>query len=246
MIATCRALLLIALLTVPSLAGGVLHEGGVFDFEDGFILYSPSIFADKPWDEVGKGWSYWGQPAVFMPEKDRFGHPAFNRNQFRPNVSSATFSQEITMTSANGDGLMWISFEVPVGRVIRCSLDAITTPSKDHLQLRHAIGQGGPLEVRSATDPFALPLRWEEWDIETTNNHFATNSVSVASTTDTLTYYFWVRHAFATSTGATLCFDNLVVSDDGPAPAAALSVGLPCAAGCQHKPLKGCCPASQP
>lgn len=195
----------------------VLHRGGEFDFEAGFTMHRPSILPGREYDEVGTGWGYWGQPALFMPPADRYGRPNFNGNRFPPNVSSQTFSQEITMTSANGDAIVWKTFAVPVGHRIRCTFDAITTPSEDNLQLRHAVGQGGAIDFfgQEVTDPFAVGLDWRNWDIDDTNNHFATCAVSATAEQATLTYYLWVRHAYATSTGATLCVDNLVVYDDG-------------------------------
>lgn len=198
-------------------AGDVLiHQGGVFDFEDGFTMHRPGLFADRDWDEVGKGWGYWGRPALFQPPEHRYGHPSFNRNVFGPNVSSGGFSQEITMTSANGDGLVWITFAAPRGHRIRCELDAITTLSEDDLQLKHGLLQGAPIAVSgTSVDPGGLGIRWRPWNVSATHGRFAKESVEAVAATEKMTYYVWVRHEWATSTGATLCIDNLRVTDLG-------------------------------
>lgn len=198
--------------------GAALHEGGVFDFEHGFVMHRPSLFEDRDWDEVGKGWGYWGRPALFQPPEHRYGHPSFNRNSFRPNVSSGTFSQEITMTSANGDALVWITFPVPQGHRLRCELDAITTRSEDDLQLKHGLAQGGAVELAGdSSDPEALQIMWQAWNVDATHSRFATESIEAVASSDRMTYYLWVRHEWATSTGATLCVDNLRVTDLGSA-----------------------------
>lgn len=207
--------LILIILAVPA-CGAIIHQGGEFEFESGFTFHTPSIFGDRDWDQVGNGWGYWGQRAVFMPPQDRYGHPNFNANQFPPNVSRGTNSQEITMTSANGDAIMWKTFAVTPGHRIRCRLDAITTPSEVNLMLWHAIGQGQAINFYAGvTDPNAVGLAWQEWDINDTNNHFATYSIDTIATGNTLTYYFWMRHTYATASGATLCFDNLIVEDLG-------------------------------
>lgn len=207
------AAIFFSLLCAGTVHAQVLYRGGEFDFEQGFVFYQPSIFGDRPYDEVGKGWGYWGQRAMFLPPHDRHGHPNFNGNQFAPNVSSGRNSQEITMTSANGDAITWKHFSVPVGRKIRCRLDAITTPSETELELRHAIGQGPPISFVGVTDPYRVGLTWSDWNIRDTSNHFATYAAETVAASESLTYYLWVRHYWATPSGATLCFDNLVVSD---------------------------------
>jgi hypothetical protein len=211
----------------------VIYEGGVYDFEAGFVMHRPSLFPTREWDEVGRGWRYWGRPALFQPPRHRYGHPSFNRNRFAPNVSAGVFSQEITMTSANGDAVMWIAFDVPPGRRIRCVLDAVTTPSEDDLELRHGILQADEIDaLYGFSDPDALPIDWKRWNTIQTQGGFGSDSVEIVASGGRLAYCFWVRHTWATSSGATLCIDNLrVVDADADAQAASPSAGGPSRAG---------------
>jgi hypothetical protein len=182
------ACLFAVLIVCPAstVAETLLYSGGEWDFESGFYFtthmragqnaspcgmhdscdqslcdkgHVTCVPADK-WAQVGNGWHHWaGFPTWETP--GFWGICSFNANQFMPNVSRGVNSQELTMTCANGIGLIYRQADVPAGHCIRVTAEMrFGENMPDWPDVKHHLG----LDPTGNTDPQADTVQWFAWD----------------------------------------------------------------------------------
>jgi hypothetical protein len=156
---------------------GALHCGGEWDFETGFY-FTPHMLAGQcagppgggnvscvPADKqahVAVGWSHW---AAF-PDWPTFGYwgtVSFNENKNCDNVYRGNRSQELTMTFANGVGVIYKQAAVPVDHRIRVEAYMKFTPNGSAPDVEHAIG----IDPSGGTNPASPDVQWIIWQQQT-------------------------------------------------------------------------------
>lgn len=237
----CLAALLLAGLNAR--AETVLHSGGEWDFETGFY-WTPHILAGQnaspcgehptcdqsycptgnvscvPADKlawVGHGWIHWASfPTWETP--GFWGCASFNENQNQANVSRGVRSQEITLTCANGIGLVYKQATVPAAHRIRVKAMMKFTPNDPTFPpVQHALG----LDPTGNTDPQASTVQWFDWDEQTPSppqpsRVFNHTSETIDCLDNTLTIFIRQLAPEPPCMGQTFMIDDVEVFDVGP------------------------------
>lgn len=210
----------------PAECAGTLHCGGQWDFEAGFY-FTPHMLAGKcagppgggpiscvPSDkqaQVAVGWTHW---AAFpdWPTPGYWGTVAFNENKNCDNVHRGNRSQELTMTCANGVGVIYKQAIVPANRHIRVeAYMRFTANSPSAPNVEHAIG----VDPAGGTNPAAPGVQWTLWQQSgpTTWNRGVADTMSTGTV---LTVFIRQRAFEPDCQGQTFMIDNVRVSDLGP------------------------------
>lgn len=158
----------------PTDCTGALHCGGQWDFEAG-MYHLPHYLAGQcgappgggnqscvPQDKtstVGNGWTHWASfPTWTTP--GYWGTPSFNENKNCANVHKGNRSQEITMTCANGVGVIYKHAAVPIGSRIKATAEMKFTPNgAEWPDVEHALG----IDPTGGTNPTANSVQWFNW-----------------------------------------------------------------------------------
>lgn len=210
---------------------GTLYCGGEWDFEAGFYFTAhhlagqsdgppaggnvSTIPADK-WAHVAVGWKHW----VSFPTWTTGGYwgtCSFNENKNCDNVYRGDRSQELTMTCANGVGVIYKSAAVPTGHRIRVEAYMKFTPNGDAPDVDHAIG----LDPSGGTNPESTNVQWTTWQEQTPSppqlagvfNKGAAETVSLGTM---ITVFIRQRAFEPPCEGQTFMIDNVRVLDLGP------------------------------
>jgi len=152
---------------------GALHCGGEWDFEKGFYFTKHmlagksegpptggNVFTvpDNKQAQVAVGWKHW---ASFPDWKINgyWGACSFNENKNCENVYRGNRSQELTLTCANGVGVIYKTAKVPAGHKIRVEAAMKFTPNGNAKAVEHAIG----IDPTGGTDPASSKVQWTVW-----------------------------------------------------------------------------------
>lgn len=205
---------------------GTLHCGGEWDFEAGYA-FSPHMLAGQcagppgggafscvPGDKlahVAVGWSHWASfPTWETP--GYWGTVAFNENKNCDNVHRGNRSQELTMTCANGVGVIYKQAVVPPTRRIRVQAMMKFTPNGPTLDVEHALG----IDTGGGTDPTSSAIQWTIWNQPVTGT-FNQATIDATTTGSMMTVFIRQRAFEPACEGQTFMIDNVQVLDLGPA-----------------------------
>lgn len=213
----------------PADCAGALHCGGEWDFENGFV-FVPHVLAGQcasppggghescvPSDRlahVAVGWHHW---AAFpdWPTPGYHGHAAFNENKNCDNVHRGNRSQEITLTCANGIGLIYRQAVVPEGHLIRVRANMRFTPNDPSFpDVEHDLG----IDLTGGTDPTAASVQWFPWDAQNGNlppGAFNLTTEDVVATGPVMTVFIRMLAREPPCMGQTFMIDNVRIDDLG-------------------------------
>ncbi len=212
---------------------GALYCGGQWEFESGFV-FVPHMLAGQcasppgggnqscvPADktaQVGQGWTHWASFPDW-PTSGYWGTIAFNANQFCPNTLTGSYSQETTMTCANGVGGIYRTAAVPAGHRIRVEANMRWTfNGAGWPPVEHSLG----LDPTGGTDPKAATVQWHPWDAAIPVPPMANGVFNLTSETvdmvsgPNLTIFIRQLAREPPCQGQTFMIDNVKVFDDGP------------------------------
>jgi hypothetical protein len=236
----------VAVLLLGSLSGQAetpLYSGGEWDFENGFYFTEHMLAGQVaspcgehsscdqshcptghvfcvPGDKtawVGNGWLHWASfPTWETP--GFWGCASFNLNQNQANVSRGVRSQEITMTCANGVGVIYRQAAVPPGHRIRVKAMMKFTPNDpDFPPVQHSLG----LDPTGGTDPEAATVQWFDWDEQTPSppqpsRVFNETTETIDCPGNLLTIFIRQLAPEPPCVGQTFMIDDVEVFDVGP------------------------------
>ncbi|HOQ85471.1 MAG TPA: hypothetical protein PLQ89_07105 [Phycisphaerae bacterium] len=212
-------------------APGTLHCGGEWDFEAGFYFVrhhlagrcagppgGGNVFC-VPGDkqaQVAVGWTHW---AAFpdWPTPGYWGTVAFNENKNCENVYRGNRSQELTLTCANGVGVIYKQATVPANHRIRVEAYMKFTPNGPAPDVEHALG----LDPWGGTDPTSPGIVWTLWQQQTPSppqpggvfNQAIAETISQGTQ---LTVFIRQRGFEPECQGQTFMIDHVRVFDLGP------------------------------
>ncbi len=210
---------------------GVLHCGGEWDFENGFYFTGHALAgrcegppgggavscvpADK-WAHVANGWAHWASFPTW-PTGGYWGTCSFNENKNCDNVYRGNRSQELTMTCANGVGVIYKTAAVPPQHRIRVEAYMKFTPNGDAPDVEHAIG----IDPAGGTNPASAAVRWTAWQEHTPSppqpaGVFNRGTADAVSLGTTITVFIRQRAFEPPCQGQTFMVDHVRVLDLGP------------------------------
>lgn len=215
---------------------GTLHCGGEWDFENGFYFTShylagqcgsppgggnQSCVPSNKAAQVGAGWSHWASfPTWATP--GYWGVCSFNANQNCANVLRGNNSQELTMTCANGVGVIYKTASVPAGHQIQVEAFMKFTPNGDTWpDVEHAIG----IDPAGGTNPASANVQWTVWQQQAPSppqpaSVFNRGTAEAVSQGSTITVFIRQRAFEPPCMGQTFMIDNVKIYDLGvPGPA---------------------------
>lgn len=209
-----------------------LHCGGEWDFEAGFYFTSHhlagqcagppgggNVFcipADK-WAHVAVGWTHWASFPTWETG-GYWGTCSFNENKNCDNVFRGNRSQELTMTCANGIGVIYKSAVVPVSHRIGVEAYMKFTPNGDAPDVEHAIG----IDPSGGTNPASSGVQWTLWQEQTPSppqpaGAFNKGTAEAVSLGPTITVFIRQQAFEPPCQGQTFMIDNVRILDLGPA-----------------------------
>jgi len=209
-----------------------LYCGGEWDFEAG-SYFTPhhlagqsagppdgsdvsSIPADK-WAHVGIGWAHWASFPTW-PTGGFWGVCSFNENKNPYNVHRGNRSQELTMTCANGIGVIYKRAAVPAGHHIKVVAYMKYTPNGEARDVEHAIG----IDPAGETDPTSPNIQWTLWQEQVPSppqgpRVFNRGTAEAVAVEPAITVFIRQRAFEPPCEGQTFMIDNVKVYDLGPA-----------------------------
>ncbi|MGQ9651524.1 MAG: hypothetical protein ACUVXJ_15565 [Phycisphaerae bacterium] len=208
-----------------------LYCGGEWDFEAGAYFTThhlagqssgpaeggniTTVPSDK-WAHVANGWTHWASFPTW-PTAGHWGVCSFNENKNPVNVYRGHRSQELTLTCANGEGVIYKRAEVPQGHLIRVEAYMKFTPNGDARPVEHAIG----IDPRGGTDPASEDVQWTNWQEEVPSppqpdGVFNRGTAETVSQGPVITVFIRQRAYEPPCQGQTFMIDNVKVYDDGP------------------------------
>lgn len=214
----------------PAECEGTLHCGGEWDFENGFYFTSHYLAGQcagppggaiscVPGDkkaQVAIGWTHW---AAFpdWPTAGYWGTVSFNENKNCDNVYRGNRSQELTMTCANGVGVIYKQAAVPVDHRIRLEAHMKFTPNGAAPDVEHALG----IDPFGGTDPTASHVQWVLWQEQTPSppqpaGVFNQGFAEAVSMGPVITVFIRQRAFEPECQGQTFMIDHVRVIDLGP------------------------------
>lgn len=209
---------------------GALHCGGSWDFESGFVWGPHDLAGECSPDDgdnqaccepnrqahVGSGWTHWAEWPTW-PVSGYYGFANFNENKNCANVYRGNFSQEITLTCANGVGGIYRQAAVPVNHTIRVTAEMKFTPNNTGTETDQYLG----LDPTGGTNPNAPSVVWTPWDTKIPSppqpsSVFNHTEEEIVSTSSTLTIF--IKHVawVPICQGQTFMLDDVRVYDLGP------------------------------
>jgi hypothetical protein len=229
------AVLLMCWFATASPAQTLLYSGGEWDFESGFYFvthmlagqcsnpppggHQSCVPADYN-ETVGHGWLHYasfpppdwtGSVPIDWTTPGHWGVAQLNENQFQPNVSRGIRSQEITMTCANGVGMIYRQVSVPPGHRIRFEADSKYTPSSDEWPNIEAwMG----LDPTGNTNPETASVQWFRWDGTTPLTWHRTRE-EIDASGPIITLFIMMANREPPCEGSTFMIDNVEVFDLG-------------------------------
>ena len=209
---------------------GTLHCGGQWDFETGFYITDHAlagqcqgpptggnVFCVPPdkWAQVGNGWTHWASFPTWATG-GFWGTCSSNENKNCDNVFRGNRSQELTMTCANGVGVIYKQAAVPASHVIRVEADMKFTPNGDWVDVEHAIG----IDPSGGTNPASPAIQWTQWQQQTPSppqagGVFNRGTAQAVSQGSTITVFIRQRAFEPPCAGQTFMIDNVKVFDAG-------------------------------
>lgn len=236
----------------PADCTGALYCGGEWDFEAGFT-FTPHMLAGQcagpggggavscvPADKlahVAVGWRHWASFPTWQTP-GFWGTVAFNENKNCDNVYRGNRSQELTMTCANGAGVIYKQAAVAPQRRIRVQAMMKFTPNGAFPDVEHALG----IDPAGGTDPASPGIQWAIWN-QPAAGRFNAAAVEAVSGGSIITVLIRQRAFEPSCEGQTFMIDDVKVFDLGPAgPAIAveparLDVTAPVESGALSRPL---------
>jgi hypothetical protein len=175
---------------------------------------------------IANGWTHWASFPTW-PTGGYWGTCSFNENKNCDNVYRADRSQELTLTCANGVGVIYKTAAVPVNHRIRVEAFMKFTPNNAPSVVEHSIG----IEPGGGTNPAAAGVQWTHWQEQTSSppqpggvfNKGTADAVSLGST---ITVMLRQRAFEPPCHGQTFMLDHVRVYDLGPVgPALAVQPG---------------------
>jgi len=209
-----------------------LYCGGEWDFEAGAYFTTHHLAGQSSgppgggnvttvppnkWAHVAEGWTHWASFPTW-PTAGHWGVCSFNENKNPANVYRGHRSQELTMTCANGDGVIYKKAEVPQGHLIRVEAYMKFTPNGDARAVEHAIG----IDPRGGTDPTSGNVQWTNWQEQIPSppqpdRVFNRGTAEAVSQGPVITVFIRQRAYEPPCQGQTFMIDNVKVYDLGPA-----------------------------
>lgn len=217
----------------PADCTGALHCGGEWDFENGFYETAhylagqcdappgggneSCVPADKK-SYVGTGWTHWASFPTW-PTPGYWGTCSFNENKNCANVFRGNRSQELTMTFANGVGVIYKQAAVPAGHHIQVEAFMKFTPNEEGWpDVEHAIG----IDPSGGTDPASPSVEWTIWQEQVPSppqpaSVFNRGTAETVAQGSTITVFIRQRAFEPNGQGQTFMIDNVRIFDLGMA-----------------------------